>query len=514
MFNPNSQKVPYYQPKQSNLLYPIAVLWGTFLLLVITYIIYDSISYNTQDNLYLIPWCILSGVVFLAPSAYLYYKKEFNPFHPLVLPVWTYFFPAFSIGGLILALGWSQPYFLAFVQNERFNLPLTLVYISLGFLFLTIGFYFPYSKRIGTYVGDKLPEWDWEPNKLFLPGLFLLALGFLNTILAFGLGIIGYQDVAESGVFDGLLFLVTFFWLEASFLLWLCIFRSDKLNINHYLVIGILLGTSLLKSAFQGNRGSLMQIFVLIAFAFVMSGRKILLKHKILAVSLLTGAIVFGMIYGTTFRSIKNKSDQVSAQDYAGMIMQTFERISEQDTLKVLQKGFASLAERIESVSSLAVVVSNYEKLHIYESGYGLDNNILKDSVTFLIPRFLWKDKPVATDPASYGDLYFNFSDNSFTITPVGDLLRNFGPWGIPIGMLILGFLLRIIYSGLVEGRIFSFWRITIFYMILATLSYEGSYGLIVPYGIKVVGVSILGLLIIRFIVGSGKPNNSTLTNT
>lgn len=509
MFNPKQENLEFYQPKQTNLLYPIAVLWGAILLLFIIYLIYDSISYSSQNNLYLIPWCILSGVIFLAPSAYLYFKNDFNPFHPLVLPVWTYFFPAFSIGGFILALGWSQPYFLAFVQNERFNLPLTLVYISLGFLSLTVGFYLPYSKRIGTAIGNKLPEWNWEPDKVILPGLFLLVLGFFNTILAFVLGIIGYQEVAKSGAFDGLLFLVTFFWLEASFLLWLCVFRTKQLNVNHYFVIGILLGTSLLKSAFQGNRGSLMHIFVLVAFAFVMSGRKILFKHKVIATSLLSLAIVFGMIYGTTFRSIKNKSDQVSAQGYAVMILQTFERISEQDTSKVLQKGFASLAERIESVSSLAVVVSNYEKLYIYESGYGLDNNIIKDSITFLIPRFLWNDKPVATDPASYGALYFNFSDNSFTITPIGDLLRNFGPWGIPIGMLLLGFLLRIMYSTLVEDRKFSFWRITLFYMILATLSYEGSYGLIVPYAIKVIGVSVLGLLIIRFIIGNGKPYNS-----
>jgi hypothetical protein len=40
--------------------------------------------------------------------------------------------------------------------------------------------------------------------------------------------------------------------------------------------------------------------------------------------------------------------------------------------------------------------------------------------------------------------------------------------------------------------------------MILSTISYEGSYGLIVPYAIKVMLVAILGLLIIRFIVGKG----------
>ena len=53
----------------------------------------------------------------------------------------------------------------------------------------------------------------------------------------------------------------------------------------------------------------------------------------------------------------------------------------------------------------------------------------------FLIPRVIWKEKPSASDARKYSDLYFNQSDTSFAITPIGDLLRNFGIIGIPIGM-------------------------------------------------------------------------------
>lgn len=505
MSNANLQNIKLYQPQRISFFYPLSFVMGTIFLIVFSYFFYDSIAYSSQTNLYLLPWCFLAGLIISAPSLYLFYKKQFNPFHPLVFPAWAYFFPAFVIGGLVLAFGWSQPYFLAFVQDERFNLPLTLVYISIGYASLAVGFYTPYSKRIGTAISKKLPVWNWSPDDLIVPGIVLLALGFFNSILAFTSGILGYQKVAEIGTFDGMLFMVTLFWLQGSFLLWLCIFRTKKLSSIHYMVIGLLLTTSLLKSAFQGNRGSLLSLFILVSFAFVLSKREIILKHKIIAVFLVIFAILGGMIYGSTFRNVKRTTEQISAEEYIGLIGQTFEKISEQDLGVVLQEGFRSLGERVESVSSVAVVVSTYEKLSIYESSYGLDNNIWKDSVTYLIPRFIWTDKPLATDPASYGDLYFNFQENSFTLTPIGDLLRNFGPWGIPFGMIVLGFLLRIMYSTFIEDQSFSFWRATMYYMGLTSVSYEGSYGLIVPFTIKVLLVAIVGILMIRIMLGKSK---------
>ena len=76
-----------------------------------------------------------------------------------------------------------------------------------------------------------------------------------------------------------------------------------------------------------------------------------------------------------------------------------------------------------------------------------LKNNIINDLLTSLIPRFVWADKPNTSDPRAYSDLYFDYGENSFAITPFGDLLRNFGVIGIPLGMLIIGIYLRIIYS-------------------------------------------------------------------
>ncbi len=491
-----------YPQDGAKLIYPIIILWGIVILAVFAILFSDNSSDEIFGKYYLLPWSILTGIVILAPGIYLFIKGKFDPFHPLVFPAWSYFFPAFAIGGLILTFDLSQPYYLAYVQDERYELPLTLVYVMLGFLGLTAGFYLPFGRKIGEMAAKKLPQWNWTSEQLLKPGLILLCIGLINTIVAFGFGILGFQKAQEINSYDGLVFLLSLFWLEGSFLLWLCIFRTGKkLNINHYFVIALLLITSLTKSAFQGNRGSLIQLFILIAFAFIFSGRKIKFKHKIISGILLTFALVVGMVYGTTFRSIKTTEDQISMDEYAGVVLKTFEKVSDQDVGTILENGVSAIAERFESVSALAVVVSNYEKLGVYESGYGFDNNIWKDSITFFIPRIIWTDKPVATDAGNYGDLYFNYRENSFTLTPIGDLLRNFGPIGIPIGMMILGFIIRIIYASFKENQEFSFWRATVFYMLITGISYEGSYGLIVPYLVKVCIISFVGILIVKFFV-------------
>jgi oligosaccharide repeat unit polymerase len=495
------QNPAFLPDKRTNLLYPVFLLWGFALFFIIGFYVLDASLNNSGTKFYLLPWTFLTGLVLIAPSVYLFFKKKFDLFHPLVFASWSYFFPAFFIGGLILSSGFSNPYFLTFIQNEEYDLPLTLVYVMLGYGGLTIGFYLPIGKKIGEAVKRRLPVLDWTPEQVIKPSLLLLGLGFANMILAFAVGILGYQRVDEIGAFDGIIFLLTFFWLEASFLLWLSIFRSPRLNFNHYFVIGILIVTSLVKSAFQGNRGSLIQIFILVTFAFVLSGKKILFKHKVGGGFLLLLALLIGMIYGTTFRTIKTSQEHVSIDQYASSVFETFEKISDQDLGANLERGFLALTERFENVSQLAVVVSNYEALSTYEDQYGLDNNIWKDSVAFLIPRILWQDKPLATDPYKYGDLYFNYGENSFTLTPMGDLLRNFGPVGVPLGMIFLGIFLRLLYASLRENQEFSFWRAALYFMLLTGISYEGSFGLLIPYDIKIGLVSVLGLFIVWFFI-------------
>ena len=498
MYNPKTQQ-NILRTKDNALLFPLFIIAAVIFIGGLSLFYLADDMNNPFKEMYLMPWVILLGIVIAAPNVYLIYKGQFNFFHPLVFAAWSYFIPAFFLGGLILASGLSQPFYLAFVEDERYNLPLTVVYIILGYGGLTLGYFFAYGRNVGEKIKTRLPVWNWKPESVLLPGVLLLAIGWGNSILAFAFGILGYQKVDQIGEYDGLIFLSTLFWLEASFLLWLCIFRTNKLTIHHYLVIGLLLATTIVKAIFQGNRGSLISIFFLVACAFVFSVKRIEMRHRIYGGGLLVLCLVVGMIYGTTFRSIKQTESRVSVDEYIGSIGNTFDKLSDQDLSSNLTQGVAAITERFESVSALAVIVSNYEKLEPYEESYGLKDNIYNDTVTAFIPRPLWKDKPVGSDPRKFADLYFSFGENSFTVTPMGDLLRNFGPIGVLLGMIFLGFVLSVIYTSLVENQDFSFWRTTLFYILLTGVSYEGFYGTIMPYLIKYGVIAVIGLLFIRF---------------
>jgi len=258
--------------------------------------------------------------------------------------------------------------------------------------------------------------------------------------------------------------------------------------------------TAVAKALLAGNRGSLVQACIVVGLAYLLSGRRLDFKRTVWAGIIVTAAVVAGMIYGTTFRNVKGSESQVEIDTYAENIVTTLGDVGSGDNMRMLEFGVSNLAERIDTVSSLAVVVSNYEQLAPYEESYGLDNNIWKDTTSFFIPRFLWSDKPVASDPRAYSDLYFSTGDNSFAITPMGDLMRNYGLPGVFIGMLALGILMRTIYRTLIEDQPRMLWRAAVYFMLLTTVSYEGFYGSILPFVVKVGLTAVVGVIMVTFL--------------
>ena len=406
----------------------------------------------------------------------------------------------FKSASNFFATGFSQPYFLAYTQDPIYTLPLTIVLVALGFAGLTIGYFLPIGARIGEFVERFLPWANYEPSKYIGPGLVLLALGIFNTILAFILGVFGYQKVGDIGSYDGLIYLTTLFWIQASFLLWSVIFRKKGITVINVVVFVLLISTAVSKALFAGNRGSAIQVFFIIALAYILSGRALKLKQIVTSGFILTLLLVAGMIYGSTFRNVKGGESQQGFDQYADNVARTFDEIGKNNPTASFQFGIDRITERLDVLTTLSVVVSNYEQLAPYEEAYDLDNNIWKDMTISLIPRVIWKEKPSATDARKYSDLYFNQNDTSFAITPMGDLLRNFGVIGIPIGMLVIGIFLRIFYRALVECQPPNIWRTTLYFMLLITLSFESFYGTIIPSFLKVGFVAVIGILLVNIL--------------
>lgn len=460
-------------------------------------------TFRSFPYLFLVPWIIGLAIVMALPSLFLYYQGRFSLADPIVFATWSYFFPAFVMGGLFFAFGWSQPYYLAFTQDIPYTLPLTIGFVALGFAGLAVGYFLPIGARIGDFFERFLPQASYEPSKYIGPGIVLLALGILNTILAFVLGVFGYQKADAISTYEGLIYLTTLFWMQASFLLWNVIFRKKGITTVNVVVFILLVATAISKALFAGNRGSALQVFIVVVLAYVLSGRKLKIKHTVISGVVLTLLLIAGMIYGTTFRNTKGGEGQQSFDQYADNVARTFDEIGKSNSSTSLQFGFDRLTERLDILTTLSVVVSNYEQLAPYEEAYDLNNNIWKDMTVFLVPRVIWKEKPSSSDARKYSDLYFNQNDTSFAITPIGDLLRNFGIVGIPIGMLVIGIFLRIFYRALVESQPLNIWRTTLYFMLLTSVSYEAFYGTIIPTFIKVGFVAVIGILLVNILAGT-----------
>ena len=490
-----------YPDRKMNLLFPIVVLWGAIAVLLGGWLLFVEDFQNLYRDYYLLPWAFVAGIVILAPSAYLFYKKKFDLFHPLVYAAWSYIFPAFVIGAIFLSLGWSNPYFLLFIEDPEYNLPLSLIYISVGFLGMTVGYFLPIGRVIAEKIDKGLPKWEWNISRVWLPGISLLLAGIGINILGFVQGVLGFQRATEVNIFDGLLIFLVVLFGEGTILLWLAIFQTKNKTGIYYIVLAFLLLLIPLRMAFLGSRGSLLLGVIPIMMAFQYSGRKLKRLHAVGFGFALIAALFIGIIYGTTFRNIKGSESRTNAGDYVGQVFATIDYLSTHDLNQILYQNGLALAERVDNLSSLGVVVANYEKLAQYEAGYGLENNIINDLYTSFIPRFVWADKPQTSDPRAYSDLYFNFGENSFAITPFGDLLRNFGPIGVPLGMLILGIYLRVIYSSLIDTPNPAIWKKVAYFPLISLVSYEAFYATIFPSIVRTVFILAISLIFVNLML-------------
>lgn len=459
----------------------------------------DESFWRGSANMYMLPWIIATGLVILSPTAYLLYYQKFDVFHPLVHAAWAYWFPAFIVGGLVIASGFLYPSQMLLIADPEIDFKWTYIYITLGFLGMIAGFSLPFGKRWGATVSRKLPAWDWQPRQVLLPAVVFLGVGLFFYVSAFLSGVVGFSTIDVADAFATLNYMLSLLSLEAGFLVAMYVFKAKKITPQHLLafsVIGIIIVSRL---SLGGNRGTLLMIVFMVAMAFVYSGRKLKVMHGAIFGTIGVLAILGGMIYGTTFRNVKGVEERTGLDQQLQTVEQTVDMITTQDTGKVLNDAFYNLSERIDGVSSVAVVVSNYERLKPFEAAHGIENNIFVELWTMFIPRFVWANKPLIYDARAYSDLYFNFNGNSYAMTPISDLLRNFGPFGVPLGMLVIGFFLRFVYAVLIEDQTVTIGRATAYYMFVTSLNYEGYYTAVILYGWRVLLIVLVTFIITDF---------------
>jgi len=470
---------------------------------------------------YVLPGAATLAIAVLAPIAYLWRRGQCDVFSPIVLAGWTYFFPAFALSGLLLASGISSPAFLDRIPDPTRDIPRAQLFIILGYIGLVAGFALPFGRTAGFAIGRRLPRLDWDPARVMTPALVLLTFGLLLQLQAFAMGLIGYQHVAKASVLDAAVYFLSLTMTVALFVLWSAIFRAGRLDAFGKVVLALLLLIIPFMMVMTGSRAMPVMMVITIGVAFWYS-RSLVRWSAVFAFGLMiASALALGIIYGTTFRETKfaaqveKTATVMSTETESATVAENRVTVAEQWTQAIeavneigrrgmtKNASFAShhLAERLDTTSSLAVIVGNHERLAPREREMGLTNNIWTATWTSFIPRFVWPGKPVISDLRKYGLLYYGVATSSPAITPMGDLLRNYGPWGVPIGMALLGFCLRLLYAALIEGSTPSIGRAAAYYLIISKVSYEALYGTLFPEMTRAAVVVALSLAFIAVIL-------------
>jgi len=453
---------------------------------------------------YLLPWAALAVVVCLLPLIIESRRRSFDLYQPLVYAAWSHVLPIYVFGGFAFANGWRNGFEYLIPTPER-TLPDTMGYVCVGFLSLYAGYYLPWARRAGAALRRWLPARQWAPNVVLGPGILLIVLAIGLLILMFRVGLAGFQTTGEVGSFDAALSIgMSTIGLTATSLVWLGVFQSSRRTPMVVAGIAAAVGWVAAETFLTGRRGGLVISLVFAGAAFWLSGRRVRLKHAALIGAAGACAIVVGVLYGTTFRVVKGTEERVTFERYMALTRLTFDTIAERGLGGNAAYALLHVTGRLaEDYGDVAVIIGNYKRLEPFEAEYGLNNNIISSLGSALIPRALWPDKPLVSDPRAIGLLYFRYN-NSYAVTPIADLIRNFGPFGIPVGMAFLGFLLRVVYAALIEDQPRSIWRVTAYIVILSNVSYESFYGSIVQTVVRAAVILAVTLVGVNLVVRRG----------
>jgi len=500
--HPEFDRFVRYDKSERSMLLPAVFIMAVAVLslVLITFGLADGVL--KIERPYLIPWVIATGIAFTIPVVILSRRGELKFTNPIVYPLITYFVPVFFLGGWSLAFGLSNYFYLNYVSDPRLDFPLAFVYIIVGFAALCTGYFIPQGKRIGDSLNRFLPKWDFSPAEIVISSSVFLFLGYSVNLLALELGQLGYQmgDITY-GTTGSMAFFLAMMLPATTFLLWLAFFRLEKWSYLHLIIIAAQLTTVGFTLLISGGKSSFLQNAIMLIGSFVMTRDRIKLKHWTIFALIVVASVIAGTIYGSKFRDLKGTANRVSIDEYSAIAVESIGSVGSSDISSQMTDSFYLLANRLETVSALAVVVSNYDALAPYEAAYGLDTSIWTYTWTAFIPRFLWKDKPLVSDGSSFNDLYFDNPGFGLSLTVMGDLLINFGPIGVPLGMILLGIGIRVLYATLIEGKPFISWRAAIYFVVLTQISYDAFYGSIFPNVIRVAFVVALQIVTMRMIV-------------
>ena len=443
-------------------------------------------------------------------------RGQVDFFHPLFFAAVYFALPMIVVKGVFLAIG-GDSYWLTLINDAPFFVNLALIYTAVGWLAVLFGFYLPLSGRISRRL--PLPSLiAGERRMVLLPVLvaFVFGVGF-NLILlregAFG------SALSE---FSGDLSLVSVMrplsgWMSMAF--FLLVFGAVRYHgKREWLVATIGAGVILFGSTFlAGSRSALFGVTISFAMAGFYSRYPHVDWRKFVPLLAFVGlTLLFGVLVFTQFRNLRSNmfgTASVSVKDTLSLTGTALQQSASQSLDQQLSFVSASLIERFVALDMLSVTLARAESLKSAEQAAGIDNNIIKELIVGFIPRTLWADKPLVGEfglwfTRIYLDVPGSISSNGPTM--LGDLYRNFGFWGVPIGMFLVGVYLRILYGSLIQRGIHSPLAPLFYVSLYGVFNWEGTFTPFFTNGLRVV-FALVTMTALIYVLGGWRTNKKTL---
>lgn len=457
-----------------------AICFGTYGLCVLAVLVRST----SLDHPAAAVLALVVGAAALTPLGWAFHQRSGPALaEPLVLAGWLFWLPMFCVGGVSLALGWTQPYFLDLLADPSSALAAAQLWALVGFASFAAGTRLPGLGRAGRAVSARLPRGDWAPGAVRGPAAVLVVAGLAVSAYALATDALGYAATTRQQLSPIPAYLQTIA-LVGTGLLWFDLIRSPgasrwrRIGTTVGLGVAALVGAGLAESRATLATWVLAILLIAVLAEIALSAR---LAAAVLGVA--TVALVLGVLVGSTYRELRAEGGATASVPAAGQaasrsgdLGRAFERIGQRGTGNVAYLRDRSV-QRLEAPGALAVVVARQQELDGTDTAAGAPR-VLESMVGSFIPRAVWSNKPASTDPGAISRLYFEFEANAFAITPMGDLLRDLGPLAVPIGMVVMGAVLRLLHASLLDASGATAGRVVAFVVLIvrAPMWWEGFY--------------------------------------
>lgn len=338
----------------------------------------------------------------------------------LAVPVWTLYF-----------LSGRQIFLEEVLLIRAPEITAGLIAALIGQIFLLAGYAMPFGRLFMSVVPK--PTRDWSPEISIGIALVMIPLGiavWLGSVMGIiptrlGSGVLG---TVSQGTFYGVA-LLTIVYLR---------YRTRLVLVILPVVVPLIMTLYF----FSGMKESFFMAPAFFILALLVTRRRIPARWVI------TGIVAFVLFYpiSAAFRATawQTQNLQQSLQSPVQTITKTIRETSGYRVREYITDGLVATASRTSSLPWLSVIVHDTPSRVPYQEGWTLSYAVLA-----FIPRVIWTGKPVFDTGQFITNTYGAGVDtrSSTAISLVGDFYLNFGYPGIVLGMLFMGFFIRLTHE-------------------------------------------------------------------